>query len=160
MNGLTSFFARYVLAGTLFGFGSTQAKTHGRSLKLPSDHPCLAFRINSSSMKWSTVQCFGCPFDRSYTFSSAIFSLSESLLTPWHYQPIATLLCDATTSSGYHVIKFVITIVTIDGPLIDTICRCFTATPNEGYPWGGITEIRNSKVQGTQGLDRFGLSRA
>jgi hypothetical protein len=38
----------------------------------------------------------------------------------------------------------------------------FYRLPTEGYTRGGKfrlgdTEIRNSKVQGTQGLDRFGL---
>jgi hypothetical protein len=38
----------------------------------------------------------------------------------------------------------------------------FYQLPTEGYTWGGKfmlgdTEIRNSKVQGTQGLDRFRL---
>jgi hypothetical protein len=40
-------------------------------------------------------------------------------------------------------------------------CRCLTGCPPRGIPkvvdfgWGN-TEIRNSKVQGTQSLDRFG----
>ena len=72
VNGLTSFFARYVFAGTLFGFGSKQPKIRSRSLKLPSDQPCLAFRINSSITKQSTVQCFGYPFDRSYIYFSLL----------------------------------------------------------------------------------------
>jgi hypothetical protein len=44
-------------------------------------------------------------------------------------------------------------------------CWCFTTKPTEGYPqvvncrWG-VAEIRNSKVQGTQSLDRFRPPRA
>ena len=72
-NGLTSFLARYLLAGTLFGFGSNQAKICSRSLKLPSDQLYLAFKVNISSMKRNTVQCFGHPLDHSYIFSSADF---------------------------------------------------------------------------------------
>jgi hypothetical protein len=45
-------------------------------------------------------------------------------------------------------------------------CRCFIAMPTEGYPRGGEIVGRVSprlgtrKVQGTQGLDRFGPPRA
>ena len=73
VNGLTSIFALYVLAGTLFGFGSNQAKIRSRSLKLPYDQLCLAFRVNSSKMKRRMVRCFWHPLDCSYTFSSADF---------------------------------------------------------------------------------------
>jgi hypothetical protein len=55
VNGLTSFFTRYVLAGILLDFGSNQAKIRRGSLKLPSDQLCLAFRVNSSSMKRRTI---------------------------------------------------------------------------------------------------------
>jgi hypothetical protein len=45
-------------------------------------------------------------------------------------------------------------------------CRCFTATPTEGYPRGGEFVGRVSpssetrRCKGTQGLDRFGPLRA
>ena len=73
VNELTSFFARYVLVRTLFGFGSNQPKIRSWLLKLPSDQLYLAFKVNSSSMKRSTVQCLGHPIDRSYTLSSVDF---------------------------------------------------------------------------------------
>jgi hypothetical protein len=42
------------------------------------------------------------------------------------------------------------------------MCRCFTATPTEGYPRGGefvgrvSPRSRTRRCKGTQGLDRFG----
>jgi hypothetical protein len=45
-------------------------------------------------------------------------------------------------------------------------CRCFTATPTEGYPRGGefvgrvLPRSGTLRYKGTQGLDRFGLPRA
>jgi len=55
VNGLITFFAWYVLAGTKFGYGSTHDRRRNRSLKLQSDQPYLAFRMSSSSTKWSNV---------------------------------------------------------------------------------------------------------
>src|SRR6266508_4632342 len=77
-NGAISFFARQVLHGNLFGFGSMSLKRTKRSMKLLLDHPFLAFSFKSSSTECNNVNLPSQPIILSYKSSSlALFNPSK-----------------------------------------------------------------------------------
>ncbi len=73
-NGHINFFAWYVFLGSRFGLGSITLKRSIKSLKLVSDHPCLAFNLRSSSTERRTKLSLSHHFASSYRSSFAAFS--------------------------------------------------------------------------------------
>jgi hypothetical protein len=73
MSGLISFFAYYVLAGTLFSFGSNSAIILKNTLKPASDILYLAFNIYSFSTHRSIVNSLAQLLDSSYKCSFVAF---------------------------------------------------------------------------------------
>src|SRR6266498_3335859 len=77
-NGAVSFFARQVLHGNLFSFGSMSLKRTKRSVKLLSDHPFLAFNFKSSSTEYNNVNLSSQPIVLLYKRSTfALFNPSK-----------------------------------------------------------------------------------